>query len=70
MTGADFYALMSEGFVRAVRRSIHSNSDQCIIEQNDLLDALASLSLSVAPEELKHYEDLALQWSTGSIALK
>ena len=63
MTGADFYSLCADAFKKALKRTIEQGNDKVILDQEDFLDALASLSFSISKTELERYEQLALKWS-------
>ncbi|CAF0720144.1 unnamed protein product [Adineta steineri] len=67
MTGADFYALASTAYLRAIRRLITNNQEKIDEENNiqtvtliksDFYDALEHFSPSLDENELKQYERL------------
>jgi peroxin-6 len=65
MTGADFYALASDAYLRAIRRLIvddqkadtKDDSDVTLIRK-DFYDALAEFSPSLDENDIKQYERL------------
>jgi SpoVK/Ycf46/Vps4 family AAA+-type ATPase len=66
MTGADFYALASDAYLRAIRRLIMNNQQEKDEENNqpvtiiksDFYDALANFTPSLDENEIKQYERL------------
>ncbi len=62
MTGADFYALASDAYLRAIRRLItnkrHENDQTVTLIKSDFYDALANFTPSLDENEIKQYERL------------
>ncbi len=66
MTGADFYALASDAYLRAIRRLITNKrqedddeNDQTVTSiKSDFYDALANFTPSLDANEIKQYERL------------
>jgi SpoVK/Ycf46/Vps4 family AAA+-type ATPase len=65
MTGADFYALASDAYLRAIRRLINNNRQEdgkdnqtVTLIKNDFYDALANFTPSLDQNEIKQYERL------------
>ncbi|CAF4921168.1 unnamed protein product [Rotaria sp. Silwood1] len=65
MTGADFYALASDAYLRAIRRLITNNQDKEIEDsqtvdliKSDFYDALANFTPSLDENEIRQYEHL------------
>jgi len=66
MTGADFYALARDAYLRAIRRLIMNNQQEKDEENNqtvtiiksDFYDALANFTPSLDENEIKQYERL------------
>ena len=65
MTGADFYALASDAYLRAIRRLIMNNrenmeeSDRTVtLMKSDFYDTLANFTPSLDENEIKQYERL------------
>jgi len=65
MTGADFYALASDAYLRAIRRLINNNRQEdgednqtVTLVKSDFYDALANFTPSLDENEIKQYERL------------
>ena len=66
MTGADFYALASDAYLRAIRRLIMNNqgeeekkNDQIVtLIKSDFYDALDNFTPSLDENEIRQYERL------------
>ncbi len=66
MTGADFYALASDAYLRAIRRLItnnredaEENNDQTVtLMKSDFYDALENFTPSLNENEIRQYERL------------
>jgi SpoVK/Ycf46/Vps4 family AAA+-type ATPase len=66
MTGADFYALASDAYLRAIRRlimnnreDVEENNDQTVtLVKNDFYDALENFTPSLNENEIRQYERL------------
>ena len=63
MTGADFYALASDAYLRAIRRLITNSQNeqedqQVTLMKSDFYDALTDFSPSLDENEIKQYERL------------
>lgn len=65
MTGADFYALASDAYLRAIRRLITNNQkkeeeyDQIVhLVKSDFYDALVNFTPSLDANEIRQYERL------------
>jgi SpoVK/Ycf46/Vps4 family AAA+-type ATPase len=65
MTGADFYALASDAYLRAIRRLINNNRQEddednqtVTLVKSDFYDALANFTPSLDKNEIKQYERL------------
>jgi SpoVK/Ycf46/Vps4 family AAA+-type ATPase len=65
MTGADFYALASDAYLRAIRRLINNNrhedeeNNQIVtLIKSDFYDALANFTPSLDENEIRQYERL------------
>ena len=65
MTGADFYALASDAYLRAIRRLIvddqkadATNDSGVTLIRSDFYDALAQFSPSLDENDIKQYERL------------
>lgn len=61
MTGADFYALASDAYLRAIRRLIMDNEEndrRVILRKEDFDDALKNFIPSLDENEIKQYERL------------
>ena len=65
MTGADFYALASDAYHRAIRRFIthyHEKQDEnnqtVTLIESDFYDALANFTPSLDDKEIRQYERL------------
>ena len=65
MTGADFYALASDAYLRAIRRLITNHREEegendrtVTLIKSDFYDALASFIPSLDENEIKQYERL------------
>jgi SpoVK/Ycf46/Vps4 family AAA+-type ATPase len=65
MTGADFYALASDAYLRAIRRLINNNRQEdgednqtVTLIKSDFYDALANFTPSLDQNEIKQYERL------------
>lgn len=61
MTGADFYALASDAYLRAIQRLIMANVKDhrsVILNKQDFDDALENFIPSLDENEIKQYERL------------
>lgn len=62
MTGADFYALASDAYLRAIRRLIMDDQKEdnqlVTLIKNDFYDALENFIPSLDENEIKQYERL------------
>jgi SpoVK/Ycf46/Vps4 family AAA+-type ATPase len=65
MTGADFYALASDAYLRAIQRLINNNTqeenenDQTVtLVRDDFYEALANFTPSLDENEIRQYERL------------
>jgi len=66
MTGADFYALASDAYLRAIRRlitnnreDVEENNDQTVtLMKSDFYDALENFTPSLNENEIRQYERL------------
>lgn len=65
MTGADFYALASDAYLRAIRRLIMNNcgkdeedNELVTLIKSDFYDTLANFTPSLDENEIKQYERL------------
>ena len=62
MTGADFYALASDAYLRAIRRLIQQNDEETsrtvTLRKQDFDDALENFIPSLDENEIKQYERL------------
>ena len=61
MTGADFYALASDAYLRAIQRLIMDNEEndrRVILRKEDFDDALENFIPSLDENEIKQYERL------------
>jgi SpoVK/Ycf46/Vps4 family AAA+-type ATPase len=66
MTGADFYALASDAYLRAIRRlitnnreDVEENNDQTVtLVKSDFYDALENFTPSLNENEIRQYERL------------
>jgi SpoVK/Ycf46/Vps4 family AAA+-type ATPase len=66
MTGADFYALASDAYLRAIRRlitnnreDVEENNDQMVtLMKRDFYDALENFTPSLNENEIRQYERL------------